>query len=51
MFLERALREIPAEVMRRAGSRCVSSCMPCLAVSSDGIALGRITADQMDVGV
>jgi hypothetical protein len=29
----------------------LTSCMPCLAVSSDGIALGRITAGQTDIGV
>lgn len=28
-----------------------TSCMPCLAVSSDDIALGRITAGQADIGV
>ncbi len=33
------------------GFEPLTSCMPCLAVSSDGIALGRITAGQTDIGV
>jgi hypothetical protein len=29
----------------------LTSCMPCLAVSSDGIASGRITAGETAIGV
>ena len=33
------------------GFEPLTSCMPCLTVSSDGIALGRITAGQRNLGV
>lgn len=44
-------RSIAKTPPRHSGSDSLTSCLPGLAVSSDGIALGLITAGQTDIGV
>ena len=42
---------LTAKIVELRGFEPLTSCMPCLAVSSDGIALSRIAAGQTDIGV